>query len=209
MKISGLFCATKRAIGPKLQATGIYKSPVEQAEIDHLGIVGDIQADKRVHGGPEKALHQFSLLSYQKIIQRFPLLHKRACPGSIGENISAFGMDEDNLGIGDTYQVGTAILQVSAPRIPCWKIDAKFSQPGLSQFIAAHHLSGWYYRVVQSGRIHLGDNINLIENSKSSLTVRGLLRIIQMPQPDDYSRELVSHATGLDPDWRRRLLARV
>ena len=206
MRVTGLFCGSKKVIGAKLSPTGIYKSAVETAEVNHLGIVGDVQADTRVHGGPEKALHQFSFLSYQKIIQRYPLLHKRLTPGSIGENISAMQMNEDNVCIGDIYQVGALTLQVSAPRIPCWKIDAKFAQPGLSQFIALYHLSGWYYRVLEPGQIRVGDEFALSLRANPQLSVRRFLSIVQSRTLDETSRHLITNAAGLDPQWRGRLL---
>lgn len=208
MKVTGLFCGSKKTIGAKLSPTGIYKSAVERAEVGQLGIVGDVQADARVHGGPEKALHQFSLLSYQKIIQRYPLLHKRLIAGSIGENISANHMNEHNVCIGDIYQFGAITLQVSAPRIPCWKIDAKFAQPGLSQFIALCHLSGWYYRVLEPGEIQVGDQIELTLRLNPQLTVRRFLEIIQLKTLDETTRGVIAFTEGLDPQWRIKLLAK-
>ncbi|WP_340680551.1 MOSC domain-containing protein [Paraglaciecola sp.] len=207
MKIIGLFSGSKTAIGPKLSPTGIYKKPLERVEVNNLGIIGDVQADKRVHGGPEKALHQFSLASYQKVIQRYPLLHKKAWPGSIGENLSASTMHEDSVCIGDIYSLGTSLIQVSAPRIPCWKIDAKFSQPGLSQFIAQYQLNGWYYRVIESGKIQLCDQFKLLERFNPRLTIRHFLAITQLKNLDEGSFKLIDHAQGLDPQWRKKLSA--
>jgi len=120
MKIIGLYTGKLTQIGKKRSPTGIYKQSVDNVSVDELGILGDIQADKRFHGGPEKALHQYALSSYEKIIKRYPLLHKQAKPGAIGENLSATKMNEHNVCIGDIYHLGSAILQVSSPRIPFW-----------------------------------------------------------------------------------------
>tara|TARA_R110000868_G_scaffold52947_3_gene166631 strand:+ start:3526 stop:4155 length:630 start_codon:yes stop_codon:yes gene_type:complete len=206
MQITGLYSGRKTALGPKLSATGIFKYPVERVDVDILGIVGDVQADKRVHGGPQKALHQFSLASYQKIIQQYPLLHLKAWPGSIGENISAAQMHEDSVCIGDLYAVGSCVLQVSAPRIPCWKIDAKFKQPGLSQFIAQHQLSGWYYRVIEAGAIQLADCFNLVKRHNPQLSIRQFLGLLHCENLTAAQRELINNAEGLDPAWRTKLL---
>jgi MOSC domain-containing protein YiiM len=205
MKIIGLFSGGKTTIGPKLSPTGIYKKPLEQVKVDNLGIVGDVQADTRVHGGPEKALHQFSLASYQKIIQRYPLLHLKAGPGSIGENMSSTTMHENSVCIGDIYSIGSCLVQVSAPRIPCWKIDAKFSQPGLSQFIAQNQLSGWYYRVLKAGQIQLGDEFSVVERLNSGLTIRYFLSLTQASKLDADSLNLIKKAQGLDPQWLNKL----
>lgn len=204
MEIIGLYTGKLSQIGDKRAATGIYKQPVEQVSINELGIINDIQADKRFHGGPEKALHQFALSSYEKIAKRYPLLHKQTQPGSIGENISATGMNEHNVCIGDIYQVGGVIIQVSSPRIPCWKIDAKFKQPDLNQFIRQKRLCGWYYRVIQHGDIQLGDSLVLQQSPSPSLTIDTMLKVINKVA-EQSQVELALNATGLDPEWQTRL----
>ena len=204
MKIIGLYSGKLSNIGEKRSPTGIYKKSVEQVSVDVLGIIGDIQADKRFHGGPEKALHQYALSSYEKIIKRYPLLHQQAKPGMIGENLSATDMNEHNVCIGDIYKVGSAILQVSSPRIPCWKIDAKFKQPDLHQFISQHRLNGWYYRVVQAGDITLNDKLILQQRPNTDFTVDTMLKVIN-GEAEAQVIGLAANAIGLDPDWQKRL----
>jgi len=204
MKIIGLYTGKLTQIGDNRSLTGIYKQSVEQVSVDELGIIGDIQADKRFHGGPEKALHQYALSSYEKIIKRYPLLHKKAKPGMIGENLSATDMNEHNVCIGDIYKVGSAILQVSSPRIPCWKIDAKFKQPDLNQFISQHRLNGWYYRVLKAGDIKLNDDFLLQQRPNTNVTVDTMLRVIH-GNAEIQTVELAVNAFGLDPEWQKRL----
>ena len=204
MKIIGLYSGKLTNIGKKRSPTGIYKQSMSQVSVDESGIIGDIQADKRYHGGPEKALHQYALSSYEKIIKRYPLLHKQANPGMIGENLSATDMNEHNVCIGDIYKVGSAILQVSSPRIPCWKIDAKFKQPDLHQFISQHRLNGWYYRVLQAGDITLRDVFLLQQRPNVGITVDTMLKVIH-DEAKQQLVELVVNATGLDPEWQKRL----
>ncbi|MBU3002329.1 MOSC domain-containing protein [Paraglaciecola arctica] len=204
MKIIGLYAGKLNHIGEKRSATGIYKQSVNQVTVDELGIQGDIQADKRFHGGPEKALHQYALRSYEKIIKRYPLLHRKAKPGMIGENISAQDMNEHNVCIGDIYNLGTAILQVSSPRIPCWKIDARFNQPDLNRFISEQRLNGWYYRVLQGGDIAIQDEFQLQQRPNPHITVDTMLKVIH-GLADDPTIELATHAVGLDPQWQSRL----
>ena len=204
MKIIGLYTGKLTQIGDNRSLTGIYKQSVEQVSVDELGIIGDIQADKRFHGGSEKALHQYALSSYEKIIKRYPLLHKTAKPGTIGENMSVTDMNEHNVCIGDIYQVGQAIIQVSSPRIPCWKIDAKFKQPNLNQFISLHRLNGWYYRVLQSGNISLKDGFLLQQRPNTKITVDTMLRVIY-GEAEAQVIGLAANAIGLDPEWQKRL----
>lgn len=204
MKIIGLYSGKLSTIGMKCSPTGIYKQSVEHVSVDELGIIGDIQADKRFHGGTEKALHQYALSSYEKIIKRYPLLHKTAQPGMIGENLSATQMNEHNVCIGDIYKVGSALLQVSSPRIPCWKIDAKFRQPDLKQFISQNRLNGWYYRVLQTGNLTLEDEFILQQRPNINITVDTMLKVIN----GNAEAKVIGPATyaiGLDPEWQNRL----
>jgi MOSC domain-containing protein YiiM len=204
MKIIGLYSGKLTNIGEKRSPTGIYKQSMSQVSVDELGIIGDIQVDKRYHGGPEKALHQYALSSYEKIVKRYPLLHKQVNPGMIGENLSTTDMNEHNVCIGDIYKVGGAILQVSSPRIPCWKIDAKFKQPDLHQFISQHRLNGWYYRVLQAGDITLRDVFVLQQRPNTGITIDALLKVIH-DEAEQQLAELVINAIGLDPEWHKRL----
>ena len=109
--VSALYSGLIKFLEPDGDKTGIYKDPVESAQINENGIIGDVQADKRFHGGPEKALHQYSIYSYQKIIQRFNELKDIAVTGSIGENISSADLDDKNVYIGDTYKIGGIVVQ--------------------------------------------------------------------------------------------------
>ena len=202
MKVIGLYSGKLTNIGEKRSPTGIFKQLVPLVTVDELGIIGDIQIDKRFHGGPEKALHQYALSSYEKIIKRYPLLHKQAKSGMIGENLSATDMNEQNVCIGDVYKVGSALLQVSSPRIPCWKIDAKFRQPDLHQFIGLHRLNGWYYRVLQAGDITLDDVFILQQRPNADVTVDIMLKVINY---ESQHAEVVINAIGLDPEWQKRL----
>ncbi|MFT6343425.1 MAG: MOSC domain-containing protein YiiM [Paraglaciecola sp.] len=202
MKVIGLYSGKLTNIGEKRSPTGIFKQSVSLVSVNELGIIGDIQADKRFHGGPEKALHQYALCSYEKIIKRYPLLHKQARSGMIGENLSVIDMNERNVCIGDIYKVGSAVLQVSSPRIPCWKINAKFKQPNLHQFIGLHRLNGWYYRVLQAGDIALDDVFILQQRPNANVSVDIMLKVINS---EAQLVEVVTNAVGLDPEWRRRL----
>jgi MOSC domain-containing protein YiiM len=204
MKIIGLYTGKLSQIGDKRSPTGMYKQSVEQVSVHELGIIGDIQADKRFHGGPEKALHQYALSSYEKIIKRYPLLYQKAKPGMIGENLSASDMNEHNVCIGDIYKVGSSLLQVSSPRIPCWKIDAKFNQPDLHQFISQHRLNGWYYRVLQTGNIAINDEFLLQQRPNTHITVDMMLKVVYGKAEAEVVK-LAINAIGLDPEWQDRL----
>jgi MOSC domain-containing protein YiiM len=122
----------------------------------------------------------------------------------IGENLSATDMNEHNVCIGDIYKVGSSLLQVSSPRIPCWKIDATFKQPDLHQFISQHRLNGWYYRVVQAGDITLNDKLILQQRPNTDFTVDTMLKVIN-GEAEAQVIGLAANAIGLDPEWQKRL----
>lgn len=209
MKIIGLYSGHRSTIGPKRSSTGIFKHRVESVEVDSLGIVGDVQVDKRFHGGPEKALHQYALSGYEKIIKRYPLLHKKSRPGMIGENISATEMHDHSVCIGDVYQLGEIKVQVSSPRIPCWKIDEKFKQPSLHTFIGSNQITGWYYRVLEGGKLSVNDEIKLLEQPNVALSISIFMQIVNGKISSNTTVEDAANASGLDPEWQARLLAKV
>lgn len=205
MQLTGLYQAKVKRIGRKNERTGIYKYSVAQAEVNHLGLVHDVQVDKRYHGGPERALHQYALRSYEKIIKANPLLHKRAIAGSMGENLSIATMHEGNVNIGDIYQIGNCQIQVSGPRMPCFKISEKFNTPNLDKFVAKYGIHGWYYRVLQDGRLSQGDTVRLVERLNQKVSIKLILDIIQNKGFTQEQLENAIQANGLDPEWQQKL----
>lgn len=205
MKILNLYSGRLRPFGPRGKNSGIFKSPVDKVQVDKNGMVTDVQADSRFHGGPEKALHQYALSSYEAIIKRHPLLHKKALPGSIGENISSNVMNDNNVCIGDIYQMGDVKVQVSSPRIPCWKISHKLETNDLDKFIQKTCITGWYYRVQTEGELKIGDNIELLERPNPELTVKSFMQVVNGLVDDTNSIKQAANATGLDPEWKQRL----
>lgn len=205
MKIVGLYIGKKRPFGPRAQFSGIDKRSVDRAEIDELGMVDDVQVDKRFHGGSERALHQYALKSYERIIKRFPLLHKTALPGSIGENLTVNGMNDTNVCIGDTYQMGPLVLQVSSPRIPCWKISHKMNMPDLDKFVAEKQITGWYYRVMEGGCLSIGDEVTCLERPNPDLSISRFISINNDKEASPDTLIKAASAVGLDPEWKERL----
>lgn len=205
MKIIGLYSGTSTLIGPKRSASAIFKTPQDKVIVDELGIVSDVQANTKVHGGPEKALHQYALSSYEKLIKRYPLLHKTAGPGNIGENLCATEMSDDSVCIGDIYQLGKIRVQVTSPRIPCWKIDVRLNQPDLHKYVASSLSTGWYYRVLQGGELCVGDEVSLTERPNRELSIAQFMQIVNGDIVEaDYIAE-AAKAQGLDPQWQDRL----
>lgn len=203
--VEGLYVGSLQTLAPEGQQTGIYKQRVEQVSVNHLGIIGDVQADKRVHGGVEKALHQYALSSYALIRAEYPTLADTAIAGSIGENISSHILDDQNVYIGDIYRIGTTLVQVSQPRSPCWKINHRFDTDMLSRFIAERHISGWYYRVLEDGQMTVGDPIVLEERFADSLSIAEFSTIVTSHRPALATLARAAACPALAPDWQARL----
>lgn len=160
--------------------TGIYKTPTNQPL--YLGlenVKGDEISDRRVHGGIEKACYLFSSDDYSYWKNLYPELNWNW--GMFGENLSVQGLDESKICIGDSYKLGTALVQVTQPREPCFKLGVKFgTQKILKQFIE-HRRSGIYVRILEKGSVKKGDTLILQESPKEKVTVSELLDLYYNP----------------------------
>src|SRR3546814_365776 len=117
--------------------------------VTFLGIAGDEQADLSVHGGPDKAIHHYPRDHYafwDDALGGHALL---ASPGAFGENISTSGLVEDAACIGDRYRLGSALVEVSQGRKPCWKLGHRFGLATVPATVVRTRRSGWYYRVLE------------------------------------------------------------
>lgn len=206
--IEHLFAGGITELGPEGHLTGIYKARIAEAEVALSGILGDQQADLRVHGGPEKAVHQYAFENYPVLGGEFPDCARLLLAGSLGENICAPGMTEASVCIGDVYQAGTALLQVSQPRRPCWKVDHRLSATGVAAFIARTGITGWYYRVLRPGKLAVGDALQLIERPEAAFSIERFWEIQMAHRPSIDAVSALAAAHGLAPEWVQRLAQR-
>lgn len=208
--IDQIFVGGISRLPPEGHPTGIFKQPVSGAlALGREGLVGDAQADRRVHGGAEKALHQYAADNYPALAAAFPAIAGLLVAGSIGENLASRGADEESVCIGDVFRLGNARVQLSQPRSPCWKIDHKFGEPMLSRFIAERGLTGWYYRVLEAGSVQPGDCLELIERNRDPVTVARLWRVNRAHRPSSDELAACAATPGLAPGWVRKLSERL
>jgi MOSC domain-containing protein YiiM len=172
-------------------------------------LTGDVQADRRVHGGPEKAVHQYPVANLLRLRQRFPEIAAQFVPGSMGENISTPDWDESGVCIGDVFRLGSARVQLNQPRTPCWKIDARHGHEGITRFIAEEGIAGWYYRVLEPGRVVAGDSLELLERNADAISLREFWTLNHTHRPAPAALARLISTRGLNPDWRGRLQARL
>lgn len=205
-----LFLGGIRPLPPENRPTGIFKRAVEQPVwLGHEGLAGDAQADRRVHGGPEKALHQYPLGNYAVLAKHFPDAISSLVPGGMGENLSVPGWDEGNICVGDVFRLGDARIQVSQPRAPCWKIDGRHGVEGMTRHIDAHGLTGWYFRVIEAGEVAPGCEFALLERPAPEATIARLWQVWRTHRPTLDELERLLQTPGLTESWQGKLRQRI
>lgn len=201
--IDALLTGAVRPLGDSGRDSGIDKHPVaERRWLGLEGLDGDAQADRRFHGGPEKALHHYARDHYPAWLQTLGERAVLRAPGAFGENLSTTGMTESDVCVGDVYRAGTALIQVSQARQPCWKLDHRFQHKGMAAQVQASGMTGWYYRVLQTGWLAPGDTLTLQERLHPQWPLARVQDILnrRVLEPD------VLHALAalleLSPNWR-------
>ena len=187
--------------------TGFFKSPRSGLAYAHrLGIDGDAQGDRTVHGGPEKAVYFYPLEHYatwEKLLGSGPL-----SPGSFGENITTKGLLEADLCIGDILQIGTATLQVIQPRSPCYKLQIRFERPDMTALFFRQGKPGWYAAVLQEGSFSAQDHIVLLHRAPETITVADVWRYSAEQTPDGPTGERIRELELLPDFWKARVARR-
>ena len=146
-------------------STGIFKEPVvRRVMLRTLNLDGDRQADLSVHGGPSKAVYAYPSEHYEYWKRELPEI--KLPWGMFGENFTTKGVLEAELNIGDKFRVGSAIVMVTEPRMPCYKLGIKFGRTDMVKRFMASARTGFYFAVLQEGEVGTGDAIELIETSK-------------------------------------------
>lgn len=198
-----------RPLAPEGQLSGIFKERVSgPVRLSPSGLEGDHQGDRVHHGGPQKALHHFPAEHYEIFRRRWHHLADLLVPGVLGENLSTTGFDEHRVCIGDIFRIGSARVQLSQPRQPCWKISHRLGVDEASRFVAQLGLTGWYYKVLDAGTLQEGDAIDLLERPSPELSLARYWSVINEHRPDPGLLRKIAAAPGLAPDKAARLLER-
>jgi MOSC domain-containing protein YiiM len=155
--------------------TGIFKSGVPgPLLLRRLNLDGDVQADLENHGGRNKAVYAYPSEHYEFWRREFP---KRELPwGMFGENLTTEGLTEEDACIGDQFRIGEAVVKVTQPRIPCYKLGIRFGCPDMAKRFLASRRSGIYFAVVEEGLANAGDAIERIHEDKNRLSIADVNR---------------------------------
>lgn len=183
--------------------SAIFKEAVSGAiQVHATNLANDQQADLSVHGGPDKAICAYSadhLPFWRAALDRPDMV-----AGAFGENFSLTGVTEDDVCIGDVYEVGTVIVQVSQPRSPCWKLGRKWSRLDLPKIVVREGKTGWYFRVLQIGSVEAGQELRRIERAYPEWTIAEANRLAYARKTGELRKERRRFADcpALSAAWR-------
>jgi MOSC domain-containing protein YiiM len=165
------------ALGRDGVPSAFIKRPVTGAVmVDKLGLVGDQQADLRVHGGADKAVYCYPIEHYARWREMLRGKEDRLVPGGFGENLTTQGLDEGQVCVGDIFQIGRARVQVTQPRQPCFKLALRFEDPQMIKAMVRNGFSGWYLRVLEPGSLEAGASIELLDRPNPTWSISRLNR---------------------------------
>ena len=183
-------------------STGIFKEPVEGPVIlRQLNLDGDRQADLTVHGGLTKAVYVYPSEHYAFWKHELPGID--LSPGSFGENFTTSGLHEDEVNVGDKFRVGSALVRVTEPRMPCYKLGIRFGRPDIIKKFLTSQRTGFYLSVLQEGEVGAGDEIELIERDKQAVRIADITRLFVS---DKHNAQLLRRAIALEAlpeSWRQ------
>ncbi|RKQ12318.1 MOSC domain-containing protein [Oceanobacillus bengalensis] len=188
--------------------SGMFKNSVaNKIWLGETGLTGDEVADKKNHGGPEKAIFSYSATHYDSWKEELDI--EAIGIGAMGENIAVRFMDEHSVCIGDTYQFGDAIIQVSQPRRPCWKPARRFRIVDLALRIQQTGRTGWYFRVLKEGSVQSGQQLTLLERPYPEWTIAKCNEVMYEKKDDVKLAEELHSCKFLAENWKRTLAKRL
>ncbi len=202
--IESLLTGKSVPFGPKGQPSAIAKKPASGSlEVTKRGFANDEQADPRHHGGPEKALHHYARDHYQTWLDEYPDINADALKvGGFGENISTTGLEEKDVCIGDVFRLGSAIVQISQGRQPCWKLNVRFSWSKMAATVQKTGRTGWYYRVLQEGAVKEGDALSLIEQPNPEWSLERIQNVLYVDTLNRESLLALASLKELAENWQ-------
>jgi MOSC domain-containing protein YiiM len=187
--------------------TGIFKEPVDgSVMIGRLNLSGDAQADLTVHGGADKAVYAYPAEHYDYWRKQLPGM---SFPwGTFGENLTTLGLTEDHLYIGDTLRVGDAVLIVTQPRVPCYKLALRFQRDDIIKRFLRSGRSGFYFSVLEPGEVRAGQQVEILNRDPNQVAVADIGRLFLGQTRDPDLLERVSNLAALPSHWKSALQAR-
>jgi len=189
-------------------ATGIFKEPVEgSVQLRRLNLDGDQQADLKVHGGPNKAVYVYPSEHYE--FWRRELPGTELPWGAFGENFTTEGLLEDGACIGDRFRVGSAVVAVTQPRMPCYKLGIKFGRNDIIKRFLASRRTGFYFSVAEEDVVRAGDAVELLAREENRVSVADIVQLYVADYPDPDLLRQAAGLAALPANWRDYFLQRL
>ena len=186
---------------PIMSAIG--KAPVQgRVRVAGVNVDGDDQADRRVHGGPDKAVYAYAR---EDALWWAARLNREVPPGMFGENLTVEGVDVSGAIIGERWRIGTVELQVCQPRLPCFKLGLRFGDPQMVKLFAQAGRPGAYLRIITEGELGAGDLVDITERPAHAVTIAQVSKAIML---DESELAAAASAPELPAELARWMLER-
>src|SRR5215467_13728684 len=181
--------------------TGIWKNPVRgRRRAGRLNIDGDGQGDLAGHGGEQRAVFVYQVESYrywQEQLKRTDFVH-----GQFGENLTIEGLPDDGVCIGDRFQIGSALFEVTQPRVTCYRVGIRMDEPRMPALLVEHHRPGFYFRVLEAGDVAAGDEIVRVSNGPERMSVAEADALLYLTGHSRAQLERALRIPALPAGWR-------
>jgi len=188
--------------------TGIFKEPVKgRIMLRTLNLNGDKQADLTVHGGVDKAVYAYSIEHYEYWRKVFPNIEMPY--GMFGENFTVEGLMENEVSIGDVFQVGSSKVVATQPRMPCYKLGVKFGRMDVLKKFLASGRSGIYFKVLEEGEVGAGDTIEQITKDPNGVTISDVVRLYAKDREDIKMMQRAAKVEFLPEGWKHYFLDQI
>lgn len=181
--------------------TGIWKSAVQgRCRVGRLDLEGDGQGDLAGHGGEQRAVYVYQIESYrywQEQLKRNDFVY-----GQFGENFTIEGLPDDTVCIGDRYQIGSAVFEITQPRVTCYRVGIRMNESRMAALLTGSGRPGFYFRVLQEGEVASGDEIVKVGEATERMSVAEINALLYSPNHDRHQLERALRIEALSPGWR-------
>ena len=186
--------------------TAIWKQPVQgRIAVRRLNVVGDGQGDLAGHGGEHRAVMVYQMEAYR--YWEGQLGRNDFSFGQFGENFTVDGLPDDEVCIGDRYRIGSALFEVTQPRVTCYRVGIRMAEPAMAALLVSHHRPGFYFRVLEEGEVGAGDEITKVADGPEHITVADIDALLYLPNPSREQLERSLRVPALSPGWKTSLKA--
>ena len=188
--------------------TAIWKQPVQgRIAVRRLNVEGDGQGDLAGHGGEHRAVMVYQMGAYR--YWEAQLGRNDFSFGQFGENFTVVGLPDDEVCIGDRYRIGSALFEVTQPRVTCYRVGIRMAEPAMAALLVSHHRPGFYFRVLEEGEVGTGNEIVKVADGPEHVTVADIDALLYLPNPSREQLERSLQVPALSPGWKTSLKALV